>query len=307
MTLLGNLAAQLVDRPSAEVCRLLDAEGAARSVTVEALLRRAMAFAAHFGRPRGERQIVAVCLYHGADLHAAFLGALWAGHLPTMIAPPSPRMEPQKYTSSFCQMLEHIRPAFVVADHGTIARLDALALASFPGSKVIDPDTVTDAGLIDPHPARPDEVALLQHSSGTTGLQKGVALSHRAVLDHNRVYAERIQLRRDDVIASWLPLYHDMGFIACFLLPLLGLRGVVAVERLLGLVHRLAGLLQRLLVLVGRQPRRLAVQQLLPRGQPPQRFLLPLLPFQAGLLLCLLTDLPRLLGQLPLPLGQLLG
>jgi acyl-CoA synthetase (AMP-forming)/AMP-acid ligase II len=66
-----------------------------------------------------------------------------------------------------------------------------------------------------------DEVALLQHSSGTTGLQKGVALSHRAVLRHNRAYASRIELTRDDVIVSWLPLYHDMGFVACFLLPLL--------------------------------------------------------------------------------------
>jgi acyl-CoA synthetase (AMP-forming)/AMP-acid ligase II len=87
---------------------------------------------------------------------------------------------------------------------------------------LIDAKTVRDSGLsFEAWEGGAEEVALLQHSSGTTGLQKGVALSHRAVLRHNRAYAERIGLTRDDVIVSWLPLYHDMGFVACFLLPLL--------------------------------------------------------------------------------------
>jgi len=61
---------------------------------------------------------------------------------------------------------------------------------------------------------------LLQHSSGTTGLQKPVLLTHRAVLEHVRKYAEAIQLSDRDKVVSWLPLYHDMGLIAAFHLPL---------------------------------------------------------------------------------------
>ena len=64
------------------------------------------------------------------------------------------------------------------------------------------------------------EVAFLQHSSGTTGLQKGVALSHEAVLNQVASYSEAIALNDQDVIVSWLPLYHDMGLIAGFILPL---------------------------------------------------------------------------------------
>ena len=67
---------------------------------------------------------------------------------------------------------------------------------------------------------KPDTVALLQHSSGTTGLQKGVALSHSAILNQLCAYGGALGLREDDVIVSWLPLYHDMGLIAGFLLPL---------------------------------------------------------------------------------------
>src|SRR6185369_8426022 len=57
-------------------------------------------------------------------------------------------------------------------------------------------------------------------SSGTTGLQKAIALSHRAVLAHNAAYAAHLGIGPTDRIATWLPLYHDMGFIACFLMPL---------------------------------------------------------------------------------------
>ena len=67
---------------------------------------------------------------------------------------------------------------------------------------------------------KPDTAALLQHSSGTTGLQKGVALSHSAILNQLCAYGGALGLREDDVIVSWLPLYHDMGLIAGFLLPL---------------------------------------------------------------------------------------
>lgn len=224
-TLGRALRRRLEEEPDSVACWLVGSDGESSRVTVRELMSRAYAFAARYGSASGGRKIVAVCLYHGLDLHAAFVGALLAGHVPTMIAPPSPRMEAAKYTDSFCRMLAHIRPACVVADGASLAKLDALALKDFPRSELIDASTVSDAGsgfeTFDTWEGDAEEVALLQHSSGTTGLQKGVALSHRAVLRHNRAYAERIGLTREDLIVSWLPLYHDMGFVACFLLPLL--------------------------------------------------------------------------------------
>src|SRR4029077_14063675 len=62
--------------------------------------------------------------------------------------------------------------------------------------------------------------ALLQHSSGTTGLQKPVLITHGAVLSHVGNYAKAIALNDHDKVVSWLPLYHDMGLIAAFHLPL---------------------------------------------------------------------------------------
>ena len=220
-----TLAALLGDRfreePDALFCELVDGEGNVRPVTVGEVTRRAMAFAARLGEPSPERRLVGVCLYHGLDLHAAFLGALWAGHIPTMLPPPSPRMEPEKYARQFAKMIEHVRPSALVCDGATLARLAERGLDGFADTEIIAAETVNTGAELAPAGGYGDDVALLQHSSGTTGLQKGVALSHRAILRHDQAYARVLDLSPRDRIASWLPLYHDMGFVACFLLPAL--------------------------------------------------------------------------------------
>ena len=60
---------------------------------------------------------------------------------------------------------------------------------------------------------------LFSTSSGTTGLKKGVAITHQAALWQVDHYGAAIGLTSADVIASWLPLYHDMGLIAAAVLP----------------------------------------------------------------------------------------
>lgn len=64
-----------------------------------------------------------------------------------------------------------------------------------------------------------DTIALLQHSSGTTGLKKGVKLSYAAILRQLETYRSALALRPGDRFVSWLPLYHDMGLIACWITP----------------------------------------------------------------------------------------
>jgi acyl-CoA synthetase (AMP-forming)/AMP-acid ligase II len=81
----------------------------------------------------------------------------------------------------------------------------------------LDPDFATLGGMR----RSPQDIVLLQHSSGTTGLQKGVALTHQAVFNQLESYSQALHLVPEDVIVSWLPLYHDMGLIAGFLMPIL--------------------------------------------------------------------------------------
>lgn len=119
-------------------------------------------------------------------------------------------------------MVEHLGLAAVVIDPETAGKLE-------PGYLESVPHIVTDGndpmGGEDPFARLAAEIdgsldAIVQHTSGTTGNQKGIGFCGNHIAVHAAAYGERLELAPDDVIASWLPLYHDMGFIACFVTPL---------------------------------------------------------------------------------------
>lgn len=66
----------------------------------------------------------------------------------------------------------------------------------------------------------PDQLAVLQFTSGSTSDPKGVMLPHRTVCANVIACAEAGGLVDDDVIVSWLPLYHDMGMIGMLTIPM---------------------------------------------------------------------------------------
>ena len=66
---------------------------------------------------------------------------------------------------------------------------------------------------------REDDVAFIQYTSGSTGQPRGVVLSHANVCRTVEFMADAAQLGREDIVVSWLPLYHDMGLIGCAFTP----------------------------------------------------------------------------------------
>ncbi len=64
-------------------------------------------------------------------------------------------------------------------------------------------------------------IAMLQRTSGTTGAAQRHAIEHARVLAQVDGLAGALALQRTDVIASCLPLHHDMGLVSTVLLPLL--------------------------------------------------------------------------------------
>jgi 1-acyl-sn-glycerol-3-phosphate acyltransferase len=59
--------------------------------------------------------------------------------------------------------------------------------------------------------------ALIQYTSGSTGDPKGVVLSHANLLANIRALGHGVGATSNDVLVSWLPLYHDMGLIGAWL------------------------------------------------------------------------------------------
>jgi acyl-CoA synthetase (AMP-forming)/AMP-acid ligase II len=181
------------------------------------------------GIKRGE--VCALIIRHNPDFYPLYMALSNLGAIPAVLAYPNPRLHPDKFRQGIEGMsqrsgldwilteiaLEPIIRPLVDKKGSTIKGLH------FPldWEKCLDPDTDFHNKIYGIHKnTKSTDPFLLQHSSGTTGLQKPVLLSHKAVLEHVRNYSRAIQLKEDDKVVSWLPLYHDMGLIAAFHLPL---------------------------------------------------------------------------------------
>ena len=68
--------------------------------------------------------------------------------------------------------------------------------------------------------ARPDTLAFLQYTSGSTSSPRGVMLSHGNLFHNARLITEGFKLGADSTSVFWLPLYHDMGLIGGVLQPM---------------------------------------------------------------------------------------
>jgi fatty-acyl-CoA synthase len=171
-------------------------------------------------------EVVVLILQHGLDLAAAFFGAILHGAVPSIMPFLTEKLLVERYRADLAALVSITQPASIVTYREFEGEVRAALTAGGPVRAVlvsgeIQPAQALDAADWHGTQAGPDDIVLLQHSSGTTGLQKGVALAHRPILNQLNSYSKAIQLRPDDVIVSWLPLYHDMGLIAGFLLPVL--------------------------------------------------------------------------------------
>lgn len=171
------------------------------------------------GLVAGEKVIL--LLPHGIELVAAFVGVMMLGGVPAILPYPTSKVEPNKYASGLAGVSANIKARFVVVDESFPPHLlNFIATECTQVLRGFDGQSISSSGLSVDARIGSSDVAFLQHSSGTTGQQKGVAISHAAILNQLRNVQHSLEITENDCLYSWLPLYHDMGLVGCFLLPL---------------------------------------------------------------------------------------
>lgn len=218
-TIVDVLDWHLQSHPERVHITLHSESGAAEEISYAGLHRGAARVAAGLlERNVPPRATVALMLATGADYFHGFLGILLAGGIPVPIYPPARASQIEDHMRRHAGILANAQARVL------ITMLEAKALALLLRSQVTSlTDVVTPAeigsGAGEPirPTTRPDDIAFLQYTSGSTGNPKGVVLTHANVLANLNAMGNALKVDSSEVFVSWLPLYHDMGLIGAWL------------------------------------------------------------------------------------------
>ena len=171
-------------------------------------------------------EVVVIILQHGLDLILSYFGTILNGSIPSIMPFLTEKLLPEKYREDLNSLIEITKPSGIIAFDEFMPEIAHLENNSSV-KQILITENISQVTTLKTNfsfsglKRNQDDIVLLQHSSGTTGLQKGVALTHQAVFNQIESYSQAIKLTKDDIIVSWLPLYHDMGLITSFLMPAL--------------------------------------------------------------------------------------
>ncbi len=167
------------------------------------------------GIQKGDR--VALIAETGPEFAALFCGCVYAGAWPVPLPLPTSFGGKEAYIDQLAVQLASSDPK-VLFYPAEIAEMTKAA-ADRQGCEGM---TWEDFGAQDgpdcalPE-AAPDDICYLQYSSGSTRFPHGVAVTHASLLNNLAGHSEGMKVQQSDRCISWLPWYHDMGLVGCFL------------------------------------------------------------------------------------------
>ncbi|KQM86051.1 acyl-CoA synthetase [Sphingomonas sp. Leaf23] len=160
---------------------------------------------------------IALIAETGPEFAALFFGVVYAGAWPVPLPLPTSFGGREAY-------VEQLRVQLASCDPKTLfypAELEAMAgeAARIAGVEGVDWESFSaaEAPAVDLPKASTDDICYLQYSSGSTRFPHGTEITHAALLNNLSAHSHGMELVEDDRCISWLPWYHDMGLVGCFL------------------------------------------------------------------------------------------
>ncbi len=187
-----------------------------RSITFSALWQAVNRFAAcllHHRLARDDRVVLA--LPNGPEFFSAFYGVQRAGGT---VVPVYPDSGPERVfaMARLCDARGVVIPSTVPESGRREYEQEAAARGVFVLTVSESESFPTEATFAE---VRPDDVALIQYTSGSTGNPKGVLLSQANLIANVDQMVRGMRITEREIFASWLPVHHDMGLILMTMAP----------------------------------------------------------------------------------------
>lgn len=214
--LLYQYGTQEPDRPH---IYLHDSHGQESIISYGELLQSATAVAQGLlHRGLSPQQTVGIMLPTSSDFFSAFFGVILAGGVPVPIYPPFRAHLIEEYIKHETKILTNAMTHTLIT-FTAVSSLSAVLREYVQSLKDVTTVPELSRGQYDfPLPTLDSQqLALIQYTSGSTGDPKGVQLTHENLLSNIRSIGSVLKIQPQDVVVSWLPLYHDMGLIGTWL------------------------------------------------------------------------------------------
>ncbi|WP_294356712.1 fatty acyl-AMP ligase [uncultured Sphingomonas sp.] len=163
---------------------------------------------------------VALVAETSAEFAQLFFGTVLAGAWPVPLPLPTSFGGRDSYIDQLRNQLSSCDPRMLIYP-GELEQM-AGAAAEAEGVAGVDWSELLARPAVEaPLPtATGGDICYLQYSSGSTRFPHGVAITHRALLSNLAAHAHGMEIGDTDRCVSWLPWYHDMGLVGCFLSPM---------------------------------------------------------------------------------------
>ena len=163
------------------------------------------------------RDRVALIAETSPEFAALFCACIYAGAWPVPLPLPTGFGGKDGYIDQLAVQLQSSDPKILIYPP-EIAEM-AKAAADRQGCEGIDWESFATRAKADAElpQVNPEDICYLQYSSGSTRFPTGVAVTHKALLHNLYGHASAMDLGTNDRAVSWLPWYHDMGLVGCFL------------------------------------------------------------------------------------------
>jgi fatty-acyl-CoA synthase len=163
---------------------------------------------------------IALIAETGPEFASLFFGVVYAGAWPVPLPLPTSFGGSQHYIDQLSVQLSSCDPKMLFYPAELAAMAGEAARAKSVEGIDWESFATREAADVALPQAKGDDIAYLQYSSGSTRFPHGVAITHHALLNNLSAHSHGMELEPTDRCVSWLPWYHDMGLVGCFLSPI---------------------------------------------------------------------------------------
>ncbi|MEW6554768.1 MAG: fatty acyl-AMP ligase [Actinomycetota bacterium] len=150
----------------------------------------------------------------------SFLGCWAAGAVAVPLPLPMRAVEPHAFIEQSRRRLQMVGAKLLALPGSLLPMAGEVGV----GMKMVACEELDAGGGMPPAPTTPEDIALVQFTSGSTSEPRGVVLTHANIMANARAISRKVRATHHDRVVSWMPLYHDMGLIG-FLITALSFGG----------------------------------------------------------------------------------